>query len=424
MSKLETRVAENFVGSGLAFAYAVKAGPWIFLNGHEAVDFEAGLTEAVSGPPGFPLFGLRRERREGDFILHRMRAILKEFGSDLPNGVRLDQYYPTHQAVDPYHVARHNEFKDYIPPSTSVVMERCFSRSANASASMLAVVPSPDYTIQKIFPKDITSPPTSGFVPAVTCNEFVFVAGQLANSQGKGLDPRAHVADHAYWGGTEIRKQTEFLITHKLAPALEAAGSSLKQSLKAQAYIEDVKNFPDFLDVWNRHFKDSPCAVSVVPTKGFGTVGTIIEINLLALKDGASRKKEIVEAHLPRMATYGPCIKAGEFLLPSGLLAVGNDGYIVDQARGADFDGLAQAGYAQASAIYDYAESLCKVAGTSMENALRAIYFVSNVSEFAGVARAWTARYGARPHPFVCVGTPPMPAPGAVVMADFWIYAG
>jgi hypothetical protein len=76
---------------------------------------------------GSALFGRPRSRREGDFILHRMRRILREFGSDLGNGVRLDQYYPSPAAVDPYHLARHAEFGDYIPPSTSVVMERCFA---------------------------------------------------------------------------------------------------------------------------------------------------------------------------------------------------------------------------------------------------------------------------------------------------------
>ena len=41
-----------------------------------------------------------------------------------------------------------------------------------------------------------------------------------------------------------------------------------------------------------------------------------------------------------------------------------------------------------------------------------------------GVALAWAGRYGNAPHPFACVVTPRLPAPGATVMADFWFYAG
>ena len=100
------------------------------------------------GPPGFPLFGRPRWRREGDFILQRMSQILNEFGSDLTHGVRLDQFYPTPAAVDPYHLARRAAFGDYIPPSTSVIMESCFGAASGISSSLIAVMPSAEYEIQ------------------------------------------------------------------------------------------------------------------------------------------------------------------------------------------------------------------------------------------------------------------------------------
>ena len=141
MAMLDVKSVPNLFGTSVSYAYAVKSGPWIFLTGHEAFDFESGFAEEVAGPSGFPLFGRSRSRREGDFILQRMRRILHEFGTDLGNGVRLDQYYPTPAAVDPYHLARHAEFGDYIPSSTSVVMERCFAAETNISTSLIAVMP-------------------------------------------------------------------------------------------------------------------------------------------------------------------------------------------------------------------------------------------------------------------------------------------
>ena len=134
---------ERLAGSANSFAYAVKAGPWIFLNGHEAYDFERGLAPEVEGPPGHRLSGRPPLRREAEYILRRMRAILKEFGSDLPNAVRVDQYYTTGQAVHAYHLARFAEFGGYIPPSTSIIMERCFTARTNIHTSMLAIVPGP-----------------------------------------------------------------------------------------------------------------------------------------------------------------------------------------------------------------------------------------------------------------------------------------
>jgi enamine deaminase RidA (YjgF/YER057c/UK114 family) len=422
MSDLEVKSVASLAGSGIPYAYAVKAGPWIFLTGHEAFDFVTG-EDAAAGPAGYPAFGRPRYRREGDFILQRIRRILREFGSDLSHGVRLDQYYPSAAPVDPYHLARRAEFGGYIPLSTSVIMQRCFSRAMAISTSMMAVVPSPDYAIEKIYPADVTAPPSSGFVPAITCNDFVFVAGQMA-TEDHGLDPRAHVPDYARWGGTEIRKQTEFLIEHKLKPALKAAGSALEHSVKAQVYIEKTEDFPDFLDVWSQHFADIACALTVVPTTSFGSVDGIIEINLLALKANAGRTKQVVEADLPAMAAFGPCVRAGEFLFPSGLMAIGSDGHIIGKTVSPALDGLAHAPFVQASAIYDYAEALCTAAKTSMANLVRAQYFVGATGDFPGIAAAWSARYGDHPQPFVCIeAPPPMPAPGAAMIADFWIYA-
>jgi len=423
MAGIEVK-AINLLGMPVPYAYAVKAGKWIFLTGHEAFDFESGIPEAVAGPPGFPLFGRSRSRREGDFILQRMQRILREFGSDLSHAVRLDQYYPNPQAVAAYHLARHAAFGDYIPPSTSVVMERCFAAEATISTSLLAVTSGAGHDIRKIHPPGVASAPTSGFVPAVVCDDFVFVAGQMAHNPGQGLDPRAHVPEHSAWAGIEIRKQTEFLIEHKLKPALEAAGSSLERSVKAQVYLSRIEDLPDFLDVWNGHYARIPCALTIVPTKSFATIGGIIEINLIALTDTARREKEVVAANVPAMAAFWPCIRAGEFLLPSGLMAVERDGHIAGGAVSPGFTGLSYAGYVQATAVYDYAKALCRAAGTSMANVARAQYFVPDVTDFPGVTMAWAARFGAQPHPFVCVQTPPeMPAPGAALIADFWIYA-
>jgi len=301
-----------------------------------------------------------------------------------------------------------------------VVMERCLAAESNISASLIAVMPG--HEIRKIYPPGVGSAPTSGFVPAVVCDDFVFVAGQMAHNAGQGLDPRAHVPDHAAWAGSEIRKQTEFIILEKLKPALEAAGSSLEHSLKAQIYLVRVDDFPDFIDAWNRYYADIPCAVTLVPTKSFATVGGIIEINLLALTNSARRQKQVIAADIPGMAAYGPCIRAGEFLLPSGLMAIGHDGHVVGKTVSPGFAALSHAGCAQAAAVYDYAEALCRIAGSSMANLLRAQYFVSDMTAFPGIAMAWSAKMGAQPHPFVCTQTPSvMPAPGILLIADFWI---
>src|SRR5260370_11842215 len=113
---LTVKAVERLAGRGRRLAYGVKAGRWIFLNGHEAFDFERGLAPEVEGPSGHRLSGRPPLRREADYILQRMRTILKEFGCDLANAVRVDQYYTGGQAVHAYHPARFAQFRRHLPP--------------------------------------------------------------------------------------------------------------------------------------------------------------------------------------------------------------------------------------------------------------------------------------------------------------------
>jgi len=412
-------------GSAINYAYAVKAGPWVFLNGHEAFDFERGLAAEVEGPPGNRLSGRPPLWREADYLLRRMRAILKEFGTDLPNAVRVDQFYTTGSAVSAYHLARFAEFGSYIPPSTSIIMERCFTARTNTHTSMIAVVLGQGYDIDKFtLPGQAISP--SGYNPAVAANDFVFVAGNMAFRPDGTLDPKVYVGPNRNWGGeTALRRQVRYVITERLEPSLKAAGSALEHSLKAQAYIRGVENFPDFMDVWSQHFRDIPCAVTPVPAKDYANTEGMIEINLIALKNGAGRRKQVIATGIPAAATYGPCVRAGELVFPSGLIAVRADGSVPGADQAGAFDALSLAGQLQDALLMSYIDAVCQAVGVSAANVVRAQYFLSDIRDFAGIAAAWQDRYARQPHPFACVQVPgPMPATGAVAIGDFWVYAG
>ena len=419
-----TTKSTRIVGSAINYAYAVKAGPWVFLNGHEAFDFERGLAQEVEGPPGNRLSGRPPLRREADYLLRRMRTILKEFGTDLSNAVRVDQFYTMGPAVSAYHLARFAEFGSYIPPSTSIIMERCFTARTNTHTSMIAVIPRQDYEIDKFtLPGQAIS--ASGYNPAVAANDFVFVAGNMAFRPDGTLDPKVYVGPGRNWGGeTAFRRQVHYLITDRLESSLRAAGSSLEHSLKAQAYIRGVENFPDFMDVWSQHFRDIPCAITPVPAKAYGNTEGMIEINLIALKSGARRRKEVIATGIPAAAMYGPCVRAGELVFPSGLIAVDADGHVPGTDASA-FDALSLAGQLQGALLMSYLDAVCKAVDVSAANAVRAQYFLSDIRDFAGIAAAWQDHYGRQPHPFACVQVPgPMPASGGIAIGDFWIYAG
>jgi enamine deaminase RidA (YjgF/YER057c/UK114 family) len=425
VSALTVKSVHRLAGGATRFAYAVKAGPWIFLNGHEAFDFAQGLAPEVEGPAGHRLSGRPPLRREADFILQRMRRILEEFGSDLPNAVRVDQYYTAGQAVHAYHLARFAEFGGYIPPSTSIIMERCFTARTHIHTSMIAVVPGANRTIEKItLPGQAIT--ASGYNPAAVVDDFVFVAGNQALRDNGELAAGVGIPAIRRWGGeTSFRRQVHYVIKERLEPSLKAAGASLEGSLKAQAYIRSVDNFPEFLDVWSKYFRDIPCAVTLVPAKDYSSSESSLEINLIALKNGAARRKQVVQVDIPALATYGPCVRAGELVFASGVMAVGQDGRVPASAQAGAFDAINLAGQAQGALVHAYAEAICKAVGVGIGNIVRAQYFLTDIRDFAGVAAAWAERYGREPQPFAAVQVPaPLPPNGASLIADFWIYAG
>lgn len=417
--------AVRIARTDIHYAPCMQAGNWVFLSGIEAVDYESGLHPAVAGTAGLPNHGLPRHRREGDVICARFKELLAQAGTSFANTVRLDQYYPTWKAVDPYHLARRAAFGDYIPPSTSVIMEGLMTARADISASLLAVLPGGGREPKRVSAPQVTAPVWSGFVPAVTSGDFIFIAGQMARGADGNTDPRAHVPAHSRWGGYEIRRQTEYLIREKFIPALTAAGSSLANAVKAQVYLRDIDDTAHFLDVWNSHFGARQCALTVVPTKDFGLVPGIIEINLVAVTDGGKTKKQVIDGCIPAEMTYGAAaVRAGDLLLCSGMIAVDRKGPIagIDADKALPYFGIAAR--AQMEHIVDAVKAVCAAGGTQIENVVRIHQFHADLAEFPTMHRPWQEALGGAPIPFTAIGVPAsLPVPACSVIVDPWIYA-
>ncbi|MCC6534341.1 MAG: hypothetical protein IT531_17455 [Burkholderiales bacterium] len=424
-AQIQTIRAMRIPGTDIHHAPAVKAGPWVFLNGIEALDYASGLHPDVVGKPGMPHHGLPRNRREGDFICARFKELLAAAGTDFANTVRLDQYYPTWKAVDPYHLARHAAFGSYIPPSTSVIMPSLLASGADITASVLAVMPGSGLEPKRVPTPTVTSPVWSGFVPAVRAGDFVFVAGQMARGADGNPDPRAHVAAHSRWGGYEIRRQTEYLIQQKFVPALQAAGSSLANAVKAQIYLRHVEDTAHCLDVWNAHFGTRQCALSVVPTADFGLVPGNIEINLVALTDAGKTSKQVIDEGIAAEMSFGAAaVRAGDLLFCSGLMALDAGGPIAAIAKGAGLPHFGAAARGQMEYIVRALETLCRAGGTSLDNVVRIHQFHTDLAQFYPMHRAWQEALGGAPVPFTAVQVPaPLPVPACSVIVDPWVYA-
>jgi enamine deaminase RidA (YjgF/YER057c/UK114 family) len=424
MTSLKYLERTRLPGTNIELAQGVRAGAWLFFTGQEATDFKNGLDPSVAGNPNLPLGGAPRYLREGNYLIDRFRKLITAEGGDMSHIVRVDQFYPTGASVNGYQRARKAVLKDLVPPSTSVLMEELLVDGAAMNVSWLAVLPGEGRTPKIGHPDGVPVPKHSGFNVTLVSGDYVFVAGQMPNNEAMtAIEAAAYRPPNAIWNGTDIRLQSEFLITSRLKPALEAGGSSLKNAIKAQVYLTKIEDLPEFMDVWNAHFGDHPCALTVVATKGLALLESIIEINILGVRDNGSIRKEAIAHPASSNMRLGPAaVRAGDLLCLSALYAADENGALPDVRAAAGLKHLGVPACLQMNAILAAADEICRAGGTSLDKVVRASHFVGDLNVVHPVLSAWTEKLPGIPLPFGAVRCPAMAIPGCDVILDMWAY--
>lgn len=415
--------------AGIPYAQGMAAGSWVFATGHMAQSYPGGLDPAVESV-GLPHGGLPKNQKEADLVFSRIEAVLREAGTALSNIVRVDQYYPTHTAVDHYHIVRHRRLPT-VPPSTSMLVDALPVPGAQMNVQAIAVLPGGGRDPAPLRSASIASHPTSGYPPALASGDFVFIAGMTPGARSgeparDGLAEAAQMPPGNLWRSTPIRLQTQYIIEQKILPALELAGASPKSVCKAQVYLVHAEDYSPFLQVWQYYFGESPAAISIIPVSnpGVGQLHSRIEINVLALKNNGSTLKEVVGRNVfMGYAGVPGAVRAGDLLLLSGLMAVDERGLVPDAQLDMRQPYLMSSVKAQMRSMLERAQAICVQAGTSLENIVRMQHFHTDLNELLPALEVWQEFLPGRPLPFTAVGVPQhMPAPGVSVLLDLWVY--
>ncbi len=108
--------------------------------------------------------------------------------------------------------------------------------------------------------------PAGPYSHAVVANGFVFISGQGPVNPETGAMPDAF-AD-------QVRQTFENVQT-----ILEAAGSSLDDVVKVNAYVTDLTRFAEFNEVYKEFFQNDPPARTTVAT---ALLGILVEVDCIA----------------------------------------------------------------------------------------------------------------------------------------------
>jgi enamine deaminase RidA (YjgF/YER057c/UK114 family) len=355
--------------------------------------------------------------------------VLDAAGSDRSRVVRVDQYYTGGHVVDAYHEVRREYFAGHIPPSTSNLHRRFLLAGQDMEVQLVAAVPGEGFEPKQHRPGNLPVHATSGYSPVLTCGDYVFVAGQTAEAlktEEGPLDPAARMPAGHLWKGTPIKLETEFIIERKLKPALAVVGNTLEEVVKAQVYLRDADDIPAFNEVWAKHFPAAPPATTIIATAtpGFICEAGRIEINTVSVRRGGDTTKQVIDAGVPvPYAGQVQAIRAGDLLFLSGLMAVDEGGALAEAARvDPRRPYFARAAQLQMDRMLAQAERVCRKAGTTLANVVRAQQFHTDLADFSTAWQAWAKHLPGQPVPFSAIEVPALGVPGAVVMLDLWVY--
>lgn len=398
-------------------AHAVAAGDFVFLGGLLPTDYQTGTPNGAQSRSTILLVD-DPARAQGEYIIRTADAILAHCGTSFDQVVRIDQFITDRAAAAPYLRARRAAFTLVRRPASSLLAVPALpAPSARISADIIAAAAGVEKSgiFTERAPVNFEGAPHGA-----QAGEFIFVQGQIASDFLMGIAVEA--APSPFWYETPVERETEYIIK-KLSNILNAAGSSINDVVKANIYLTDFADFPEFERVWAKYFASNPPARTVIPVDSLGSPNCRIEINVIATQPGLKRTYVNVGGREPLIES--DAVRAGDFLFLSGLLAGGfssglaPDVIIPTESRFFDSEIDRQVRF-----TLDRAKTICEAAGSSIENLCCSQIFLEDMADYYNFASAWVDILGEYQPVVTTIGVPDLAhCPGARVMIDLIAYA-
>ncbi|MDB5989655.1 MAG: Endoribonuclease [Herbaspirillum sp.] len=418
------RVVESLpIGEGMALARTLTAGRWIFSQGNMATLHDGGMCAGVAADHPGRLLAEHPGKTETRWIYQNLGEQLGRVGASLADLVRIDQYFRSPAFVPPYHDVRRVVLSPLIPPSTSIVMDGLLAPSAHVCLEAIGMVGAAGMRAAATAPSDVPAPrATSGFTPVLKAGEFIFLAGQIADSANKGgLAQEATTNPQFLWDGVEIKRQATYVLKNLLKMA-QAAGSDEKHVVKAQVYLRSMEDLPALREVWAEQFGSHGPALSVIPASAIALRDGMIEINLVCVECGTAIDRKSLPAG-SGLASDISVVRANDLTVCSGFMASQEDQLAPSVAK-AGLDKFTRSrAYEEMNFIIDRVEQELGRVGQKLSNLTRIMQFHSDLNDFRPMVRAWHDRLQtAIPVTAVQVHGA-LPISGASVLVDCWAVA-
>ena len=256
------------------YTEAYRVGGLVFAAGQLPSDFKTGIPPEARTDPAFPYYGSDIKKRT-HYVLKNLASTFEAAGSSLDHVVKAQVFLEDLNDFNAFDEV----WKEYFrtpPARTTVGTSGLLVRDAKIEIDLIGYVPG---ELDCAAVRSDVPQPLANYTEAYRLGDYVFAAGQLPSDFRTGIPAEARTDPAFPYYGSDIKKRTRYVLDN-LARTFAAAGSSLDEVIKAQVFLEDLKDFNAFDEVWKEYFATPP-ARTTVGTTGLLVRDAMIEIDLI-----------------------------------------------------------------------------------------------------------------------------------------------
>jgi enamine deaminase RidA (YjgF/YER057c/UK114 family) len=249
------------------YSPALRAGDFVFAagvtasaSGEEAA--RRGLAEAAQRPEYAQWRGEPIKLETRYIIEKKVIPVLELGGASLANVLKAQVYMTDVEDFASFNVV----WKDYFPknpPVTTLIPsggESISNRHARIELNVIALTDN-GATERRVIDTDVYTGYDSNSV-AIKAGDLLFVSGLMAIDHN-GLVQRARVDPRQVNLQSTIHAQADCILQNAKA-ICEAAGTSLRNVVRAQHFLTDIHDFYGVYRVWREHLPEAPIPFSAV----------------------------------------------------------------------------------------------------------------------------------------------------------------
>lgn len=378
-----------------------RVGPWVFPAGQIASDYKTGVPPQARKNPEFPCYGsdIKLQTR---YILENFKRTFAAAGSSLDHVVKAQVFL-----TDPNNFNGFDEvWREYFkvpPPRTTVGTSGLLVPGTLVEIDLIGYVPGKSID-HKVVRSDGPQP-LANYSEGFAVGNLLFPAGQVATDFKTGLPAHLRTDPTFRYYGSEIKKQTRFILEN-LKRTFEAAGTSLDETLKAQVFLLNISDFDGFDEVWKEFFKVPP-ARTTITTSALLAAGMLVEIDLIGHIPGPNSKRAAIRSkNAQPLANYTEAFRAGDLVFAAGQVATDfKTGVAMEAQVPAAFPYYGSPIKKQTRFILNNMKNTLEAAGSSLDRVVKAQVFLKDLRDFWAFDEIWREFFPSPP-PRTTIGTP------------------